>query len=233
MYMARHVHAQSVHDEVLPTNSDCELFIGGFWGQPVNTATSFAFVVVGAIILARSAGSRRVLIFGLLAIGTGVGSVISHGPAPAWGEIVHDAPLVGILAFVAVDAISDLSKRELTWVWWVIPTVLALAVSEIGEPARIAAQTSITVLAIGASLLRFVKRPATRRTILTAGLLLGAGALIGTLSRSGMPLCNPDSLLQGHAIWHVMAAAAIWRLTPVVGTRGAIAALPLRRQARD
>jgi hypothetical protein len=34
---------------------------------------------------------------------------------------------------------------------------------------------------------------------------------IGRLGGSGGPLCNPDSLLQPHALWHVGAAGvATW-----------------------
>lgn len=217
--MVRAVPAQSVPGEALASNSDCERFIGGFWGQPVNAVTSLAFVIVGVLIVWRAAGDRTLLTYGLLAVATGGGSVVSHGPAPVWGGIVHDAPLVGILALVAVDALSDLLGRQLSWMWWVGPTLAALAVSELGAPALIGAQTTITVLAVGASLLRCAKCPAIRRPILTAGLLLGTGALIGTLARSGMPLCRPESLLQGHAIWHVLAALSVWRLTPVIGSR--------------
>ena len=38
------------------------------------------------------------------------------------------------------------------------------------------------------------------------------GAIANVLSRTGAPLCRPDSLLQGHAVWHVLTAvgAALW-----------------------
>ena len=41
---------------------------------------------------------------------------------------------------------------------------------------------------------------------------LGLGAVANVLSRTGAPLCRPDSLLQGHALWHVLTAvgAALW-----------------------
>ena len=29
------------------------------------------------------------------------------------------------------------------------------------------------------------------------------------LSRTGAPLCFPDAVMQGHAIWHVLAAVGI------------------------
>lgn len=207
----------------MPTSPDCELYIGGFWGQPVNSVTSLAFVIAGIAIVVRWASLRghKHLTYGLLAVGTGAGSFIEHGPSPWWGDIAHDAPLVGLLAFVAADAASDLRRRELSWAWWVIPTVAVLAVSELGDPARIAAQTTVSVAAVGLSLLRALKRPSIRRTIVVAGLMLGAGAIIGTLARTGMPLCDPESWFQGHGVWHVLAALAVWLLTPVVGARTA------------
>lgn len=39
--------------------------------------------------------------------------------------------------------------------------------------------------------------------------LLAAGAIVNLLTRTGAPLCRPDSLLQGHALWHVLTAAGI------------------------
>jgi len=41
---------------------------------------------------------------------------------------------------------------------------------------------------------------------------LALGAVVNVLSRTGAPLCRPDSPLQGHALWHVLTAvgAALW-----------------------
>ena len=41
---------------------------------------------------------------------------------------------------------------------------------------------------------------------------LALAAVVNVLSRTGAPLCRPDSLLQGHAVWHVLTAvgAALW-----------------------
>ena len=37
----------------------------------------------------------------------------------------------------------------------------------------------------------------------------GAAVAVNLLTRTGAPLCRPDSLLQGHAAWHVLTAGAI------------------------
>ena len=36
-----------------------------------------------------------------------------------------------------------------------------------------------------------------------------AGAACGWLGRTGGPLCDPDSLLQGHAAWHLLTAISL------------------------
>ena len=44
----------------------------------------------------------------------------------------------------------------------------------------------------------------------TAALIAGAAAIVvNVLTRTGAPLCRPESLLQGHAAWHVLTAIAI------------------------
>ena len=42
-----------------------------------------------------------------------------------------------------------------------------------------------------------------------AGAVFGAGLVVWALSRTGGPWCYPASLLQGHALWHVLAAVAV------------------------
>ncbi|MEI2620306.1 MAG: hypothetical protein V9G09_06160 [Candidatus Nanopelagicales bacterium] len=41
------------------------------------------------------------------------------------------------------------------------------------------------------------------------------GAVAFALSRTGGPLCDPDSWFQGHGVWHVLTAVALglWAVT--------------------
>ena len=49
-----------------------------------------------------------------------------------------------------------------------------------------------------------------RRTAYRAALAAAAaGAACWWLGRTASPVCDPDSLLQGHAAWHLLAAAAL------------------------
>ncbi len=89
----------------------------------------------------------------------------------------------------------------------------------IGPTASASIQTVMAAVAIGLSLVRARRRPALRPTLYTALAVLAAGAVIEKLMDRSQS-CQPDNFLTGHAIWHVLAAAALWRLAPAIGTRG-------------
>ena len=71
--------------------------------QPVNTATSLAFVAAAGVTALRSRrrgtpyAAQEVTFSALLAL-VGVGSVAFHGPQPRGSKVLHDAPIAGLLA---------------------------------------------------------------------------------------------------------------------------------------
>ena len=87
--------------------------------------------------------------FALLVAGVGVGSFIQHGPHPDWQAYAHDLPLAAVLVFVAADAASDLTGRELSHRWWLIPSVAMVPVVAMGATASTIAQTVMAAAAIG------------------------------------------------------------------------------------
>jgi hypothetical protein len=90
----------------------------------------------------------------------------------------------------------------------------------LAEP--VSAWTSLAFVVAGALVLLHARRDTgLRRHLGPALALLALGGAIGTLSRARRPRCDPTSLLQGHAAWHALAAAALVVLAPTVGTRGA------------
>lgn len=200
----------------------CEQFRDGWLaGQPAGTVSALALVVAGLLILAgprRPVPARARWTYGLLVVAVGVGSVIQHGPHPPWQAYAHDLSLAAVLAFVAADAAADLTGRPTRGYWWLLPTAAMVPVVAAGPVASSAVQTGLAVVAIGLSLGRARVRPELRTTLLVALAILAAGALAGTLGER-TSLCRPDSLLQGHAVWHLLAAAALWWLAPAIGRR--------------
>lgn len=53
-------------------------------------------------------------------------------------------------------------------------------------------------------------RAGTRQRLATQLIIGGVAATVYAMSRSGRPLCRPDSLLQGHAAWHGLTALMLW-----------------------
>lgn len=220
----------------------CERYGDGFWGQPANSVTSFAFIVAAIAILARRRGGPGRVPYALIVAAVGVGSLIQHGPNPDWQAYAHDLPIAALLAFVAVDAASDLFghprtdthwgvsttlaggwRRALSgdartaW-WWIVPTAAMVPVVALGRLASIIGQVTLAVVAVGLTLLRARARPPRRPALLLVLAILAVGGVIGALTER-TSLCQPDSLLQGHAAWHVLAALALWWLAPAIGAR--------------
>jgi hypothetical protein len=175
----------------MPAASDCELIGNGFWGQPVNAISSLAFVAVGLMLV------RRRPLIGLLACGTGLGSFLFHGPMPSWGHWAHDVSLAALLLGLALE------RRT---------TVLLTAIGVVGLgfalfPGLARPATGFIAVLTVILLVRNRTTPTIRLT--PAALVLLAGGVVDALSRTGGPLCDPGSILQGHAVWHLSAALAL------------------------
>lgn len=174
--------------------ADCELIGAGFLAQPVNSFTTLAFVIAGIWTLRRTP-ARWV---GIALIATGVGSLVFHGPMPAWGEWAHDVTLAWLIV-----VIGGLNTR---WeAWSRTPSLFVIAVSValfpvLGDPIAVAA----TVIVLSSILLR---RPTPIQ--LAPLVLAGVVAVLGRLGATGWPLCDPESVWQMHGLWHIGAAVAV------------------------
>ncbi|MGH3442037.1 MAG: hypothetical protein ACRDUY_08330 [Nitriliruptorales bacterium] len=187
-------------------------------GRRAERTSRLAFGAAGlAIVVGRRAERTSRLVFGALVAAVGVGSVVQHGPNPPWADAAHDLPLLAVIAFVAVDAAADLVGRRLPHAWWMVPALALTPVIVAAPRPADAAQAAMAAVAIVLSLRRAWIRPEFRVTILGALVLLGVGALIGTVWGGGWPPYRPQGAVPGHSVWHVLAATALWRLTPVIG----------------
>lgn len=188
----------------LVAESDCERCRTGWVAQPANAASSLAYVVAGADLLARPDPDRP---FAWAVIGVGVGSVALHGPGGVVGKWVHDASLIAMLGLLALTDATVAEGREMPAVA-VGAVVGAAAVA--GHPRTTDVAQGVTgTLAVAAEAARIVRgghrvEPAVRLP------LFALGAALHAFGRSGGPLCRPDSLLQAHAGWHLLSAVALW-----------------------
>ena len=202
--------------------ADCERLIDGFLAQPVNAMSSLAFVVVGVLVpvvvrrrLGVPTAITRAFSFALVIVG--IGSVAFHGPGGPVADWVHDGSITVLLVLIVATEIgyrAGWSARQLLLGWAVAST--ALIVVEwiwpiVGDPLNAPLALFAVLGAVGPQLRRRVSRPPDGRgkAVLTGIAMLGTGAVVMLLSRTNGPLCAPEGLIQGHAIWHVLAATGL------------------------
>ena len=147
--------------------SDCETIRDGLLAQPINAATSFAYVLAGVVLWLRLPQQERWRTGGLYALLlalVGAGSVVYHGPQTPGARIMHDAPIPALVALIVVVVL---------WRW------------RQGEPIL----------------------PGISRWRLWTVLIVFVGAPVAyALGRTGSPVCDADSELQPHGLWHVLTA---------------------------
>lgn len=178
--------------------ADCELIGAGFFGQPVNSVTTIAFVVAGIIVASRPSTRWP----GAALIATGLGSLVFHGPMPPWAEWAHDVSLAWLILVVV--------GRARRWeAWSRLPGLVALGALFAVFPT-FADPVAIGLTIVG--LLVLIREDRSASTLAPLG-LLALAALVGRLGSTGGPLCDPGSIWQTHGVWHFGAAIAVaWLL---------------------
>jgi hypothetical protein len=201
--------------------SDCEHIGQGLLAQPANTLSSLAYVLAGVLLLGRAATARpgarmAPAVYAMTVIGVGVGSAAFHGPMPAWGRFGHDLSIAAVLAFVigydvalARGATANAGVAMFVAITGVCGVVLAVSPDAANALDALLVAGAV-VAEIGASRSAVGRATADRRLwILIVG-VVAIGALLNALGRTDAPLCEPDSPVQLHALWHVLTAFVLW-----------------------
>ena len=190
--------------------SDCEAIREAWLAQPVNAWSSGAYLLAGGYLAIRHraiAAVAPVLTPAVLALGAvAAGSFLYHGPQPAWGDAAHDATialLLGSLASLggAAGSLGD-HRRPVTVV------VVAAAALVVAVPSSVAMVHGALAAFVAVSAVRTMVRTGLTPAAQVALVALAAGLVLFAVGRTGGPLCDPRSLAQPHAGWHVATAVA-------------------------
>ena len=211
--------------------SDCEHIGQGLLGQPVNAVSTLAYVIAGVLLLCRALAGRpsarlAPALYAATVIGVGVGSAAFHGPMPVWGRFAHDLSIAAVLAVVIgydVALARGTPARTGLSIFGVLLGACAVVLA--ASPDASNALDVVLVACAVAAELGAARSPAGRATangrvwIVGAGVLT-IGAILNALGRTDAPLCDPDSVVQFHALWHVLTAFVLWLYgTAVLGAR--------------
>jgi hypothetical protein len=193
---------------------DCEAIRAAFLTQPSNALSSLAYLVAGAFVLARGRerGDGHLAVAGGLLVAVGGGSFLYHGPAPAGARLAHDATIAAMLGFLAWWSGRNALPR---WGWPAAAVVTGTLLALVPDGA------GLVLVFVGAGAASLV----ARRLLLTAhrGRLVAIAAVtavaggLALLGSTGAAWCAPRSVLQAHAGWHVLGAAALTMVAAALG----------------
>lgn len=225
-------------EDIDQLSMDCERIVSGFLGQPANAVSSLAFLVSAVWILTLAFRGRRtnrasLLVLALAVAANAVGSFARHGPDPSWAQFAHDAAIVAVLLFIAVHALARTRgwrPRAEIGAYAAGLVVVGLGLAAIHGASDPFAGT-LAAGAIVGEVASFsderrppsaVPRRAVARGVGLAAIALGGVAFL--LGRTGSPLCNPASLFQWHALWHVLVAIALVAYAYLIFDRAEVSA---------
>ncbi len=198
--------------------SDCERIGHGFLAQPSNALSSIAYLVAGVLLLQRALAGRpraAAAAYAATVIGVGLGSVAYHGPMPSGGRFAHDLSIAAVLAFVVGNDVAfarGARVRAGIAIFGMLVGASAI-VLVVSPDASNALDAVLVVAAVGAELAASRSRgrasgPAWAWIVGIAALTVGVA--LNTLGRTDAPLCDPDSPIQLHAVWHLITAFVLW-----------------------
>jgi Ceramidase len=204
--------------------------------QRSNTWSNLGFVLVGLIMLASLpavvAGSGRdpleertfyAVLYGCVVIFLGPGSMFFHASMKKWGGWIDTLSMILYTAFLLVYDITGIfngGKALFLIVFLVL--VAGLGVLTWFVPDSPLPHFSMGALAFGSmavlwALLQFFailgiggidRENGPALLLFIAGaIVFGVAFLIQQRSATGKPWCQPESVVQGHAIWHLLTAA--------------------------
>jgi hypothetical protein len=206
----------------LATHCFCEIpRTGALILQPANSWSSFAFVAVGfGIILSAARRSTMTpfagfaaIWFALTAIVIGVGSFLLHATLTLWGQFWDVVGMYLFSAFTLAYAVRrwrTLGDGAAVMLYLALCAVLIGFLIAIPETRRwLFAVVLIADIAVEMTFAR-PKRPGVMVRWYLYGIALQATAFAIWILDLTRVWCDGASLFQGHAVWHVLNAGAVW-----------------------
>jgi len=189
--------------------------------QPVNSVSSLAYLFPGCAMLWLGRTQRRpeqrfspsyAAIVGSGALVTGLGSAFYHASltfAGQFWDILGMLLLAGFMLVYALERSLNWPARRTLTVYAAASACFTLLQVLLPDTRRYLFAVVLLVALLLEYRLHWTHQTTARLAWLTTGVALFALAFgIWGLDQSGL-LCQPTSLLQGHALWHLLGAAGV------------------------
>ncbi len=209
----------------------CEAARDGWVKQPANTLSNLGFVVAGLAVGWR-ARSQEYLgdtlpRFSGLATGyacmvvlLGPASAAMHATQSSLGGLLDMTAMYLVASFAAAYAVTRWWRRDSMFMWQVFFLLVAACEligrwdREIPVVHRAGNAAFALLLVVAVAVETMLRRGGHARTELRYGVAALMSMLVAfviwNLSQHGW--CDPDSLVQGHAAWHLLGAVAAYLL---------------------
>jgi len=210
--------------------SFCEAARDAFFKQPANTLSNLGFVIAGLVIAwhvsRRGSGAMSASLgtaYAVLVVLLGPGSAAMHASQSAIGGHLDLYSMYLLASFVVAYAAARLLALPAAGFAGLF--VGALGVCTLAEftsadvpVVMTMGNAAFAILLLVGLVIEVVLRTRSRGTrldlrwgIASVAMLLVAFAIWNT-GKDGGVLCDPHSLLQPHAVWHLLDAVAAWLL---------------------
>lgn len=199
----------------LPADCFCEALRDSLVRQPANTWSSLAFVLAAVWIALRLRSSARArsalpraevgLLITSLAL-VGFGSAFYHATLTFMGQVMDVAGMYLVATFILLHRLGP--RFNLPPIGSVLVFVAAnagLMAAQVTTPSM--RRVAFAVLLVLALALEWGSSRRGRPWLARGALLMTFAFVIWALDRERL-ICNPEGLLQGHALWHALGAVA-------------------------
>ena len=189
--------------------------------QPADSWSSYGFVLIGFVMILQAGSCAGVSALdpvaartlGVTAIVVGLGSALFHATLTLWGQFLDVVGMYLIGSFFLVHALQRwrrLPERGATLLYLLLCGALIAVLVAMPEVRRwLFAVLLIVAIAVEAIWARPLRKQA-RFGLYLGGILATALAfVIWILDQTGA-VCAPRSLVQGHALWHLLGALSLW-----------------------
>lgn len=195
----------------------CEELQPGIVKQPANAWSNMSFVLVGLLIAFHGWGkgntNRYFTMYSTLLVLLGFGSGAMHAFTTKWGAVADVFSMYLYGSFLMSYSLRRFFKLSaIYFLIFYVGITFSLWFLFLSSPGlRVEYPFGLLVAFFGLFELGILYRRELRldyRWLGLAAVLFGLGFAAWLPSQTSGLLCNPNSLFQGHAVWHILSAMA-------------------------
>jgi len=194
----------------MPDSCFCEAVRATGIRQPSNSASSLAFVLVAVLVIVRGSNKTIAALFALTLTFVGIGSAYFHATLSFTGQFfdVLGMYLVATLALLmSIRRTRRLGTALLISAYVSMNALLAIILYTAPEWRR----WIFGALLAGIIWAELKDRESRKPYLIRAIAIMTVAFIIWVIDFSRIA-CAPTSIVQGHAIWHILGALASWYL---------------------